>query len=746
MPSVPRTCSRPAVVVALATLAGAAFVDGARAHGDAPGGGHGPEARPALPGATTLGTDGHAVDPGGRSGVPSALPGAARARAVVRPAATPVMSPVLGGGWSDVVDWPLVAIHAALLPNGKVLAWDATPDDSDDDPHTTDNYTTRVTLWDPVADTHVETNNDTDSDLFCAGSAHLWDGRILFAGGDGGRAGANGPLPNTNIYEPATNTWRRSVNMNAPRWYSSVAALGNGEMLTFGGTYDPEPIAEVFRFDRTWRPLDALETPPGYDAAGMGDYQWMQAAPDGQVVVFGPQNLVAGIETAGAGAFEAGPPRDDAGIRDYGSYAMFDTGRILVAGGGDSVDTAVVIDTATRQSADTGRLNIGRRQHNLTILADGSVLVTGGNDDGSELVSTTGAVMTPELWDPATGAFRTLNPMNADRQYHSVALLLADGRVLSAGGGICGRCYEIGYEERNGAIFTPPYLYVGDTTLAPRPVLSDVPAEAGYGERLTVGTGATLDRAHLIKLGSVTHSQNQDQRLVPLAFERRGDSLVLDMPRSRDVAPPGHYLLFVVDTDGVPSEGAFVRLGQPLVEPGQPLVSTLEPGAWQSIVMPATGELELTLSADAPLELYVSADGPTRADSVARAACRAADEMPGEATTVRRCAVSSDAATPWHVTVHGAARTDYRLDSVGTAAPASVAEPAGNVPEPEPDADADGSGEPTDTDAEEARVVRTGGAPSSGLLLALALGLVARRAAGVRLYKGPPGRASGAIF
>jgi len=666
-----------------------------------------------------------------------------RMRPVVRPAATPTLSPVLGGSWSEVRDWPLVAIHAALLPNGKVLAWDATPDDSDDDPHTTDNYTTRVTLWDPSDDTHVETNNDTDSDLFCAGSAHLWDGRLLFAGGDGGRAGANGPLPNTNVYEPSTNTWRRTVNMNAPRWYSSVAALGNGEMLTFGGTYDPVPIGEVFRFDRTWRPLDGLQTPPGYDAEGMGDYQWMQNTPDGSVIVFGPQNLLAGIDARGSGRFDAGPLRDDAGVRDYGSYAMFDVGKILVSGGGNSVDTAVVIDTATRQSTDTGRMNTGRRQHNLTILADGSVLVTGGNDDGSELVSTTGAVFTPELWDPATGAFRELNPMNADRQYHSVALLLADGRVLSGGGGICGRCYEIGYEERNAAVFTPPYLYSGDASLAPRPALLDVPARADYGSRITVGTeaGSDIVRAHLIKLGSATHSQNQDQRLVPLVYSRSGDSLVLDLPRSRDVAPPGHYLLFIVDADGVPSTGAFLRLGQPLVEPGEAFVGALEPGAWENLVMPvAAGSLSLTLTADAPVELYVSSAGPTRSTNIEQADCRAAAAGARE----QRCTVSADVDTAWHVTVHGGARTDFRLDSVGIAAPASIADPPVSPSSPLPGETRPGEGGPGEGGPADPAVpgdssgagdgagpvasgpVKTGGSASFGLLLGLLVAGVGR--------------------
>jgi len=328
----------------------------------------------------------------------------------VRVQAEPVVSPAQGGLWSEVEPWPLVAVHAALLPNGKVLAWDATPDDADDDPHTTDNFTTRVTLWDPITGIHVETNNDTNTDLFCAGSAHLWDGKVLFAGGDSGTAGANGPLSNTNIYDPETNTWRRAPNMNAPRWYSSVAALGNGEMLTFGGSYLPTPAGEVFQFDQTWRPLPITNPSPNLE-----DYQWLQATPDGDVLTFGPGNSISIIETEGSGAFKPGPQRDNIELRDYGSYAMFDVGKILVAGGADASDSVVVIDTDTQQSTDTGSLNVGRRQHNVTILADGSVLTTGGITDDNRFVSATGGTQVVERWSASSGRWDLMNPMFADR-------------------------------------------------------------------------------------------------------------------------------------------------------------------------------------------------------------------------------------------------------------------------------------------------------------------------------------------
>jgi len=588
----------------------------------------------------------------------------------IRPAAEQTMSPVLGGSWSPVYDWPIVAVHAALLPTGKVLSWDATPDDSDDDPETNDISTTRVTLWDPLSNTHVATNNDTDTDLFCAGSAHLWDGRILFAGGDGGRAGTNAPLSHSNIYEPATNTWRRTDNMNAPRWYASVAALSNGEMLAFGGGYEEDVVSEVFQFDQTWRALtDASPDPEGAwwlqteedsDAIAY-DYQWVQATPDGSVIAFGPQNLLARLETGNAGTWADGPPRDDVALRDYGSYAMFDVGKILVAGGGNSENSAVVIDTQTQQSTSAGSMNIGRRQHNLTILADGSVLVTGGNTDGTRYYSAVGGTKVPELWDPATGQFSLLNPMQGDRQYHSSALLLQDGRVLSGGGGICGDCYAAGYEERNAEIFTPPYLYAGDASLASRPELSAVPEVANYAESIRVLTnpGATISRAHLIKLGSATHSENQDQRLIPLSFTQSGTAITFSVPATRDTTPPGHYLLFLVDDKGVPSTGGMLKVGQPLVELEDRVVSTLEEGALDSFAINLQpGHWRTELSAAAAVNLYVSRGEPLDSGSLTRAQCQA--NQPGQST--QQCSVSISEAGLWYISITGAARTDYQLE------------------------------------------------------------------------------------
>ena len=124
----------------------------------------------------------------------------------------------------------------------------------------------------------------------------------------------------------------------------------------------------------------------------------------------------------------------------------------------------------------------GRRQFNLTVLADGTVLATGGNSSGAPLVDLNNGVYTAELWNPATGRLEDAGAEQVTRQYHSTALLLPDGRVLSAGGGICGACDQVGYLGKNAQVFSPPYLFKKDGSgeLAPRPQISSAPSEVGY--------------------------------------------------------------------------------------------------------------------------------------------------------------------------------------------------------------------------------------------------------------------------
>lgn len=563
------------------------------------------------------------------------------------------------GRWSGVVTWPVLAVHAALLPNGRVMAWDATPDDFDDDVHTTDNFTTRVTVWDPKTGLHLETPNDTNADLFCAGSAHLWDGRVLFSGGDSGREGRNGPLSNTSLYNPWTNLWTQTDSMSAPRWYSSVAALSNGELLTFGGTYSPDPIAEVFQFNRQWRDLP-LRTP----FTVSGDYSWLQATSSGEVMYLGPHNNLSTIATKAEGHWNMGPKRDDEKYRGYGSYAMFDIDKALVVGGGDSTASSVVVDMKNQKTTPTSSMDIGRRQHNLTLLADGGVLATGGNSSGATLLDLDNAVLTPEVWYPDTGKWEQLADMAVTRQYHSTALLLPDGRVLSAGGGYCAICGEEGYHAQNAEIFSPPYLFNDDGSLATRPSLDNVPEQINYSTSFFVKTDeqTTIERAHLIKLGSATHSQNQDQRLIPVKVQQRGISLRITSPARREIAPPGHYMLFVINEDGTPSTGEIILIGQPLIEADEVVVNQVREDHWDYYAIQGTGDHALTVYLQGSLEnvdLMLNAGSyPTLASAGQKQfSCASNTEQSGG----KLCFVQGSGDTIWYIGVYGREQSDYSL-------------------------------------------------------------------------------------
>ena len=236
----------------------------------------------------------------------------------------------------------------------------------------------------------------------------------------------------------------------------------------------------------------------------------------------------------------------------------------------------------------------GRRQHNLTVLADGTVLATGGNSSGASLVDLNAGVYPAEQWNPATGQWRTLAAMQVTRQYHSTALLLPDGRVLSAGGGICGTCDQVGYLAKNAEIFSPPYLFQADGTLAPRPAIDAAPASTTYGAPMEIATGnpASIRKVALVRLGAVTHSNNMEQRYIPLSFTAGATSLTATAPANANIAPPGFYMLFIIDANGVPSVARMVSVqGNSL-----PSVTLTQPADGATFTAPATVNLAATAS------------------------------------------------------------------------------------------------------------------------------------------------------
>jgi hypothetical protein len=485
------------------------------------------------------------------------------------------------GEWGPVVDWPVVGVNVALLADGRVLAYDSVGDNATETYPVQDH--TRATVWDPATGSQTPVWVDTGYNIFCSGLAHLVDGRMFIAGGNKDQQ-LNG-IVQTHLFDPATNLWSLGPNMAAGRWYPTVTPLNNGEMLITSGRVDT-PEVRTLAGDLRELSTASLSLPL---------YPWMDVAPDGRAFYSGPDQTLRSLDTSGTGSWQALGQRD-AINRDYGGHALFDVGKMLVAGGGPSTTDARVVDLngATPQVSTTAPMAYGRRQFNLTVLADGTVLATGGNSSGASLVDLNAGVYPAEQWNPATGQWRTLAAMQVTRQYHSTALLLPDGRVLSAGGGICGTCDQVGYLAKNAEIFSPPYLFQADGTLAPRPTIDAAPASTSYGAPMEIATGnpASIHKVALVRLGAVTHSDNMEQRYIPLPFTAGATSLTATAPANANIAPPGYYMLFILDTNGVPSIARMVSVqGNSL-----PAVTLTQPTDGATFTAPATVNLAATAS------------------------------------------------------------------------------------------------------------------------------------------------------
>jgi hypothetical protein len=253
---------------------------------------------------------------------------------------------------------------------------------------------------------------------------------------------------------------------------------------------------------------------------------------------------------------------------------MYETGKILYAGGGghtgwgQSPDPKDNVPTATAEKIDlnqsgaqwesAGVMSAPRRHLNSTILPDGQVLITGGTRGGGFVNINTGlAVREAEVWNPATGAWTTLASNSKMRVYHSVSLLLPDGTVLHGASGDAMAGSVPVPPERDHEIFSPPYLFKGA-----RPTITSAPATVGYGQVFSVATpnAAQITDVRWIRLGTVTHAFDMGQRANTLTFTATATGVEVAAPGNSSLAPPGHYLLFILNRNGVPSEGKIVRV------------------------------------------------------------------------------------------------------------------------------------------------------------------------------------------
>ncbi|WP_222430279.1 PKD domain-containing protein [Maribacter sp. MAR_2009_72] len=499
------------------------------------------------------------------------------------------------GKWGDPIEFGIVPVAVANLPNGNLLTWSSQFRDTF---IVEGDGMTFTELFDPKANNGLgaslgEFTSNTDHDMFCPGINNLADGRILSAGGTSSER--------TSIYDWRTNSWTVADEMNIPRGYQGNVTLSDGSVFTVGGSWSGGNYgnrdAEIYSSLTGWLKLPNIQGEDIYvneDLAmeTQGNYRtdnhvWLWPAPNGKLFHAGPSERMhwIDVDVPGGSIVDAGKRQDSgAGVSDgysmKGNTVMFDIGKILKTGGAPAYgadyygttparDNSFIIDingTGPNPAPTvtfTGNMSLARTMHNSTVLPTGEVLITGGLQKAAVFTDDT-AVLGAQIFNPydSGNKWSTVAAMSIPRTYHSVAILMVDGRVFVGGGGLCdGLSLTQGCTNHmNAEIYSPPYLFKSDNTLAERPEIIDGPESSGYDTTINVEATPGIQQFSLIRFSAATHSTNNEQRRIPVNFTTSGNSYDIEIP-NRELLPPGYYMLFAIDNNGVPSIAHTIKIG-----------------------------------------------------------------------------------------------------------------------------------------------------------------------------------------
>jgi hypothetical protein len=491
------------------------------------------------------------------------------------------------GRWSSVIDWPLIPIHVALLPDGRVFSFGT--DDGSAAGGAVPTGAFFYDIWNPSSREHLTLPNRTAVDTFCAAQLVLpqVDAGVLVVGGDTFPRPEDDPTDPA-VPEPFVGGNADSVvldytladpelkndesKMGFGRWYGSVTTMLNGETYVQGG--ESRILASGTLFPEVRSVAGAYRVLP-IDTSGLRYYYPRNfVAPDGRLFGYDTTGKMYYVDPF-LGTITSAGNLPAANMGDDSTAAMFRPGRILNFGG-DS-DGAIVIDIrdGSPEVQTTADLSSLRRLATATILPNGHVLASGGSAVYNTLL---GANLAAETWDPVTGQWTLLGESAVPRLYHSSALLLPDATVLIAGGGAPGPL-----DNLNAEIYSPPYLFTAGGKVASRPVINTAPATLVVGRQfdLTYTGGVPAARVVLVKTGAETHGINFEQRFIELAFAAGNGTpkpLTVSMPSRASDVPPGYYLLFVLNADGVPSRAKIVFIN---------VAAETDPAQDPSVVQPA---------------------------------------------------------------------------------------------------------------------------------------------------------------
>ena len=508
------------------------------------------------------------------------------------------VAPASQGQWTDPFPLANVAIHTHLLPNEKVLFWGRRRHPTNNLFETLNEWETQSFLLDLKTFTCVRTSNQPADhngcsiNLFCSSHTFLADGRLMVTGG---HLFDSQGINCATIYDWRNDKWSAAQPMQADskaapeqsfylngRWYPTAITLADDSVFVCSGSHAadtpaPAPNApatpnnsapEIWKED-PWKQLTSF-----VEATDLVTFLFprFHLAPDGRVFMSGPGPDGFFFDTSQRGAWLQSASRV-AGPCEYAPSVMYDEGRVLFIGGGvpptrivEKIDLTIASPVWQR----SGDMNFPRRQHNATILPDGTVLVTGGTQGPTFNDLTLGMpVHEAELWNPRDDTWTPMAREQRDRCYHSTAILLPDGRVMSAGGGEYQPTdlrapNDPKDSHLDAQIFSPPYLFKG-----PRPEFKLDLDELEYGKTFEVETADAADivRASLVRLSSVTHSFNTGQRILFMNAISGQGGVRFTAPPNANVCPPGHYLLFLLAKSGVPSVGKMIRVTGNLVSP-----------------------------------------------------------------------------------------------------------------------------------------------------------------------------------